>query len=690
VLDQSYQNIEIIVVDDGSTDDTKNIMDQFKYKIKYIYIENSGPAHARNVGLKAAKGKYLAFLDSDDLYLPHKLELQVSFMEQHPEVGMVSTEMSAFNDTGFFEKYHLRSYHQIYKWRNWSYEDIYSDHGEFTCPAVKKPVPYYQGNIFRYTLLGSMVISNTIMFRKEILDIVGYQNEINGCAEDLEFVIRLCKHCLAGFINYPTYLYRYHNEQISFINQEWKPEKALIDIRVEKVMLQTILDFGIGDKDFYNENASWLNRRVAELYHYIGEQWLEIGDSREARNSFKNGLSFDPFWQTNREYYYLSFLPSIIRRIFFGVLRRLRKLDILKALKKMLYPITCRYLANATLVEGNLKGTDMPFRCLFIENSNMMEYVCRLSFQSDPHILKKWKIWLPALQKTVRENSLSIDLCIAVLPKHNACGLSTVCDYEGDEWVRQYIDTSGKWEEIRKHFHQKKRQYTNNLSHKYGLSYRISHDMSDLDLFYNRMYLPLIKNKYNNEALILPYKAMKGYLQKGLLLFVTAENRDIAGGLCSIDDAVMFFAEQGVLDGSDIYIQQGAQIALYYFIILYASENGLAKLDVMKTRPSLNDTVYRTKREWGATVYADYEAEASVYYLVPRFSETISAYFNTNPAIINEEDGLYGLAGWPEGHDIAELSNKYYSPGLKGMILLSPNGVKMKVPFDEVCTQGPK
>jgi hypothetical protein len=319
----------------------------------------------------------------------------------------------------------------------------------------------------------------------------------------------------------------------------------------------------------------------------------------------------------------------------------------------------------------------------------MMEYVCRRSYESDPHILKKWKTWIPGLQKTIRKNSSSIDLCIAVFPKYRESELSRVSDFCGDEWVRQYIDTSGKWEEIRKHFHQKKRQYTNNISHKYGLSYRISHDLNDFDLFYNRMHVPLIKNKFDNEALIAPYEVMKGYFQKGFLLLIAADNRDIAGGICSIDNDVMFFMEQGVLDGSDIYIQQGAQIALYYFIILYAKEIGIKKLNVMRTRSSLNDTVYRTKREWGATVYADDKSETTVFYFVPRISETISTLFEINSVIIRGEDGLYGLAGWPEGYDITELSKKYYSPGLKGMVLLSPSRGKIKVTFDEVGTQGP-
>ena len=689
VLEQSYQNIEIIVVDDGSTDNTSEVLEQFGNDIHYMLTENSGPAHARNVGMRAAKGKYISFLDSDDLYLPCKIELQVSFMEQHPEVGMVCTEMSGLDDTGVFEEYHLRSYHRIYHNLNWSYEDIYSTHGKFACPALKESVPYYQGNIFRYVLLGSIIISNTIMFPKQTLKIVGYQNENYHNAEDLEFVIRICKHCITGFINYPTYLYRYHKDQISMINQKWTAEKALIDIRVQKVMLQAVLDWGVGDNDYYTINHAWLDARVAQLYHYIGEQCLEIGDASEARNCFKSGLSFDPSWQKNQQYYYLSFIPSIIRRIFFGLLKRLRNWDLLRSLKKKLHPITCRYLANATLVEGILKGTDMPFRCLFVENSNMMEYVCRRSYKSAPHILKKWKVWIPGLQRTISKISSSIDLCIAVFPQYRESELSKVSDFCGDQWVRQYIDTSGNWEEIRKHFHQKKRQYTNNLSHKYGLSYRISHDLSDLDLFYNRMYVPLIKNKYNNEALILPYEVMKGYIQKGLLLFVTVDNQDIAGGLCSMDGDVMFFLEQGVLDPAERYIQQGAQLVLYYFIIRYAWENGIKKLNTMRTRSSLNDTVYRTKREWGATVYADDKSESAVFYFIPRINETISTLFDINSVIIHGEDGLYGLAGCPEGCDITDLSKKYYSPGLKGLILLAPDGNKSKIIFKEVGTQGP-
>lgn len=86
ILEQSYKDLEIIIVDDGSTDNTRTEIEKFGDKVNYTYQENAGPAAARNTALKQAKGQWIAFLDADDRWLPDKLEKQMSLLQRNPEL----------------------------------------------------------------------------------------------------------------------------------------------------------------------------------------------------------------------------------------------------------------------------------------------------------------------------------------------------------------------------------------------------------------------------------------------------------------------------------------------------------------------------------------------------------------------------------------------------------------------------
>ena len=86
VLTQTYSNYEIIVVDDGSTDDTADVVARYDNKVRYIYRENGGLSAARNTGIASAKGEYIAFLDSDDMFVATKLEKQVRILDENPEI----------------------------------------------------------------------------------------------------------------------------------------------------------------------------------------------------------------------------------------------------------------------------------------------------------------------------------------------------------------------------------------------------------------------------------------------------------------------------------------------------------------------------------------------------------------------------------------------------------------------------
>jgi len=89
VLAQTYRDYEIIVIDDGSSDDTREILTPYAESIRYFYQENRGIAGARNRGIGESAGAYIALLDSDDYWLPRKLERQIAYLKENPQWGMV-------------------------------------------------------------------------------------------------------------------------------------------------------------------------------------------------------------------------------------------------------------------------------------------------------------------------------------------------------------------------------------------------------------------------------------------------------------------------------------------------------------------------------------------------------------------------------------------------------------------------
>ncbi|MGD1918033.1 MAG: glycosyltransferase family 2 protein [Pleurocapsa sp.] len=98
IFAQTYTEYEIILVDDGSTDNTKTILEPYLSRINYIYQPNKGVAAARNKGIEIAQGRLIAFLDADDLFLPQKLQQQVALFKLHPDVGMVVSGWQLTNE----------------------------------------------------------------------------------------------------------------------------------------------------------------------------------------------------------------------------------------------------------------------------------------------------------------------------------------------------------------------------------------------------------------------------------------------------------------------------------------------------------------------------------------------------------------------------------------------------------------
>ncbi len=119
-LSQTHGNVEVVIVDDGSTDGTEALV-QAKYglepRVRYYRQSNTGISGARNAGLLRARGDYVALLDSDDVWLPWKLEVQLACMRAHPDLGMTWTDMIAVDpDDKVTHEAYLRRMYGAYRW----------------------------------------------------------------------------------------------------------------------------------------------------------------------------------------------------------------------------------------------------------------------------------------------------------------------------------------------------------------------------------------------------------------------------------------------------------------------------------------------------------------------------------------------------------------------------------------------
>ena len=178
VLDQTYSNIEVIIIDDASTDNTEAEIKKIKDdRIRYIYLEkNHGAAGARNVGIKEANGTYIAFQDSDDIWEKEKLQMQIDKMAGTDNVGLVYCAMVQFDAKG-----RLLS----------------------LIPEKKLPEKYTSGKIFDFMLTYALISTQTMLVRSDIINKMNGFNENLRALEDYEFALRYAKDNEVGFVEMP-------------------------------------------------------------------------------------------------------------------------------------------------------------------------------------------------------------------------------------------------------------------------------------------------------------------------------------------------------------------------------------------------------------------------------------------------------------------------------------------------------
>jgi glycosyltransferase involved in cell wall biosynthesis len=279
-LKQDYSPIEVIVINDGSNDNTKDVLEPYLGRIIYIYKENGGPASARNVGIKQAQGEYIAFLDSDDTWLPYKLEKQIALFKQDESIGLVHSHCISFK----------------------------KDISEILQQREEKNNGSFSAYVFPKLFWRNFIVNSSVVIKKECFQTIDLFDERESfiSVEDYDLWLRISMEYKIGYIKETLVGYRKHTKGISKeVDRFYQNQREVIG--------KAVLSY----PDIEKSTGVSKQRRFAKLYLDYGLDLLEQEKLREAGEKFSISLKYYPF--------NLRSLRSYIKCLFPGKLFKILK-----------------------------------------------------------------------------------------------------------------------------------------------------------------------------------------------------------------------------------------------------------------------------------------------------------------------------------------------------------------------------
>ena len=259
VLEQTYKDFEIIVVDDGSKDNTKKKLEQFGLKIKVIEQQNSERAISRNNGVKTASGEYLAFVDSDDIWLHDKLEKQIEVLDNNKDTILVYGKSLRINEQSKKIK------------------------------TAKRQLEGFSGSVFEKLLFRNFIVSATPVIKREYFEkTTGFETRYIPY-EDWELWVRLSLLGKFYFLNTPVAYYRIHPEQSVKTALARVIERATISLLEDSFKLKLV------SENIKRKALGLANLRFCYWYLLADETDKAKEKIKKAMNLYPQFL-FDPRW----------------------------------------------------------------------------------------------------------------------------------------------------------------------------------------------------------------------------------------------------------------------------------------------------------------------------------------------------------------------------------------------------------
>lgn len=239
VLVQNYSDFELIVVDDGSTDDTQQVLSRFPQLRTIELSQNRGVSHARNTGIHQARGRRICFLDSDDWWMEGKLKAQVEWMDRHPDVPLCHTE------------------------------EIWIRNGVRVNPMNKHKKQ--GGFIFKHCLPLCVISPSSVMMDAKIFNEIGLFDETLPACEDYDLWLRLCARYQVGFLPEPMLVKTGgHEDQLS--RKYWGMDRFRVKA-LEKILEEPTLNM---------ENRERVLNMLVEKYEILKNGCMKRNKRAEA------------------------------------------------------------------------------------------------------------------------------------------------------------------------------------------------------------------------------------------------------------------------------------------------------------------------------------------------------------------------------------------------------------------------